>query len=147
MNAELIGTQTKNFSYQPSSHDSLTITNISRITINLPTPYLPTCPFPPSMSQPHQTNQAMFINTIPLGFTIGTAPNGNQYLVPSHMVLALGQAFISYQTKIDIGVPSAVGGMSPDCLFTVIVLQALPHLLILYQSEQPQNTSYNIILV
>ena len=125
-----------------SSCDSLTITSQSIID-NLSTLYLSTCPFPPSMSQPHQTNQATFINTIPSGFTIGTAPNGNQYLVPSHMVPALDRAFASYQTKIDIGIPSAVGGMNPDCPFTVIVLQALSNLLILYQSEQPQNTLYN----
>ena len=62
------------------------------------------------------------------------------------MVLALDQAFASYQTKIDISVSSAVGGMSPHCPFPLIVLWALPHLLILYQSEQPQNTPYNIIL-
>ena len=31
---------------------------------------------------------------------------------PSHMVLALDQAFASYQSNIDIGVPFAAGGVS-----------------------------------
>lgn len=60
------------------------------------------------------TNQATSIATIPPGFTIGTAPDGTQYLVPSHMVPALDQAFASYQSKINIGVPNAVGGVSVD---------------------------------
>lgn len=64
------------------------------------------------MNQQQPTNQATSLSAIPPGFTIGTAPDGQQYLVPSHMVPALDQAFASYQAKINIGVPAALGGVS-----------------------------------
>lgn len=64
------------------------------------------------MNQSKATNQATSLSDIPPGFTMGTAPDGNQYLVPTHMVSALDQAFASYQCKINMGVPAAVGGVS-----------------------------------
>ena len=48
-------------------------------------------------------------------------PDGKEYLVPSHMVPALDQAFASYHTKLKMGVATSLGGVSdwsiqlPDC--------------------------------
>ena len=39
-------------------------------------------------------------------------PDGKEYLVPSHMVPALDQAFTSYHTKIKMGVATSSGGVS-----------------------------------
>ncbi|KAF8954483.1 hypothetical protein BDZ97DRAFT_1864963, partial [Flammula alnicola] len=50
------------------------------------------------------------ISNIPDGFTIGTGPDGQQYLVPQYMVLALDHAFASYQSKADLGVSNAPRG-------------------------------------
>ena len=64
------------------------------------------------MNQHKTTNNATSLSTIPAGYTIGTAPDGKEYLVPSYMVPALDQAFASYQHKINLGVPAAAGGVS-----------------------------------
>ena len=61
---------------------------------------------------PRSSVQATSLNTVPHGFTIGTTPDGKEYLVPSHMVPVLDQAFISYHTKIKIGVATSSGRVS-----------------------------------
>ena len=61
---------------------------------------------------PRSSMQATSLNTVPHGFTIGTTSDGKEYLVPSHMVPALDQAFASYHTKIKMGVATSSGGVS-----------------------------------
>jgi len=62
-----------------------------------------------------QPNSSTTIAEIPDGYTIATGPNGQQYLVPQFMVPALGQAFASYQSKIELDVPNEHGGVS-ECI-------------------------------
>ncbi|KAF8959893.1 hypothetical protein BDZ97DRAFT_2077742 [Flammula alnicola] len=60
--------------------------------------------------QSNQRKLATTISDIPEGFTIGTGPDGQQYLVPQYMVPALDHAFALYQSKADLGVSNAPGG-------------------------------------
>ena len=57
-------------------------------------------------------HQSTTITKIPDGFTIGTGPDGQQYLVPQFMMPALDQAFAAYQHKMDLDVSKAEGGVS-----------------------------------
>lgn len=60
-----------------------------------------------------QKNQSSTtISDIPDGFTIGTGPDGQQYLVPQYMVPALDQAFVSYRTKAELRVEKQPAGVS-----------------------------------
>ena len=67
-----------------------------------------------SIAMPNTTSpeQSTTISKIPHGFTISTAPDGQQYLVPQFMVPTLDQAFLSYQTKLDLAVSQAQSGVS-----------------------------------
>jgi len=56
------------------------------------------------------------LNNIPEGFTIGVAPDGQQYLVPQYLVPALDQAFATYHSKMRLDVVQANPGVS-DCIF------------------------------
>ncbi|KAF8953123.1 hypothetical protein BDZ97DRAFT_1929973 [Flammula alnicola] len=62
--------------------------------------------------QSNQRKLATTISDIPEGFTIGTGPDGQQYLVPQYMVPALDHAFASYQSKADLGFRMHQGGRS-----------------------------------
>jgi len=62
-----------------------------------------------------QPNSSTTITEIPDGYTIATGPDGQRYLVPQFMVPALGQAFASYRTKIELDVPNECGGVS-ECI-------------------------------
>lgn len=59
-----------------------------------------------------QQSPSTTITPIPDSFTIGTGPDGQQYLVPQFMVPALDQAFAAYQTKLELGVTMEQGGVS-----------------------------------
>ena len=52
------------------------------------------------------------ISDIPDGFTTRTRPDSQHYLVPSYMVPALDQAFVSYRTKAELGVCNQPAGVS-----------------------------------
>lgn len=67
---------------------------------------------PHQMQNTQQSRPSTTITTIPDGFVIGTAPNGQQYLVPQFMVPALDQAFAAYHKKLELGVPNEQGGVS-----------------------------------
>ncbi len=52
------------------------------------------------------------ISNIPDGYTVGTRPDGQKYLVPQYMVPALDHAFASYRNKAELKVSDASGGVS-----------------------------------
>jgi len=59
-----------------------------------------------------QPKSPITIANIPDGYTTGTGPDGQQYLVPQFLVPALGQAFASYHNKIELDVSNEGGGVS-----------------------------------
>jgi hypothetical protein len=69
---------------------------------------------------PQHKDSSISIAKVPDGFTIGIGADGQQYLVPQHMVPALDQAFASYRTKVDLGVARAPGGVSDPCPYCAV---------------------------
>jgi len=64
------------------------------------------------MKTTRKNQSSTTISDIPDGFTTRTGPDGQQYLVPQYMVPALDQAFVSYQTKAELGVCDQPAGVS-----------------------------------
>ena len=61
--------------------------------------------------QTHPKSSTTIAN-IPDGYTIGTGPDGQQYLVPQFMVPDLDQAFTSYCSKTELDVSNSQAGVS-----------------------------------
>ena len=61
--------------------------------------------------QTHPKSSTTIAN-IPDGYTIGTGPDGQQYLVPQFMVPDLDQAFASYRSKTVLDVSNSPAGVS-----------------------------------
>ena len=71
--------------------------------------------------QTHPKSSTAIAN-IPDGYTIGTGPDGQQYLVPQFMVPDLDQAFASYRSKTVLDVSNSPAGVSKNVYRTLFAM-------------------------